>query len=206
MKTQRRQFKNYWIHPRFQTRYIGTLVGNAIISLLLFGYVIYSTYRDNIELILSMVPDPAEINERLAPSNNLLVFNFVFAGIVFIITTALVALIFSHKTAGPLFHIKKVAQKIHSGEMSSRIKLRPGDDFREVAEHLNSAFEKISNPEGKYFQLAQHDELSNIPMTLERLSTLVKQGYVTAENLVFEINEPDKKEPVGALLKNAGLS
>jgi hypothetical protein len=207
MTSQRRQFKNYWIHPRFQTRYIGTLVGNALISLCLFGYVVYSTYKDNFDLVLALVPDPAEIKDKLDVSNKILVYNFIFAGIIFIVTTGLVALIFSHKTAGPLFHIKKVAQKIHSGDTTSRIKLRPGDDFREVAEHLNSAFEKITNPNAKYFFLTDHREFANIPMTLDRISILIKQGYLSDDNLLFELSEPSKTpEKAAHLLKNAGIS
>jgi hypothetical protein len=157
-------------------------------------------------LILALVPDPTEIMEQLEISNNILAFNFFFAGAIFIITTALVALIFSHKTAGPLFQIKTVAQKIHDGEKSSRIKLRPGDDFRDVAEHLNSAFEKMTNPDARYFHIRDHKEFSNIPMTLERINVLLKQGYLSTENLICETSDPSKAEHIGTVLKNSGMS
>lgn len=201
MTKQRRRIKNYWIHPRFQTRYIGTMVINALVSLMIFGFVVYSTYKDNYELILSLVPDPTEIKEKMDISQKLLLFNFFFAGTVFIVTTAVVGLIFSHKTAGPLFQIKSIAKKIHSGDASSRIKLRPGDDFREVAEHLNSAFDKLTNPTVKYYVLKNNKELSNIPMTVERLRVLLQQGHVSEENLVVDLSQPDKSpERLGTFL------
>ena len=55
----------------------------------------------------------------------------------FLVLVALIGIVLSHRTAGPLYHFKKVFEEIRKGNKNARIQLRTNDEFSEVAESFN---------------------------------------------------------------------
>ena len=54
-----------------------------------------------------------------------------------------VGLVISHRTAGPMFQFMRVFRDIKAGKTETRLSLRPGDDFREVAQAFNEMMDKV---------------------------------------------------------------
>jgi len=63
---------------------------------------------------------------------------FIFLAIV-IFSAGFIALLFSHRIAGPIYRLKKLAEMLAEGKDIPPVKFRNYDEFKEVAE----AFEKL---------------------------------------------------------------
>lgn len=63
------------------------------------------------------------------------------AGYVFIALVLFIALLFSHRIAGPLYRIEKIINNItETGNIDQKIVLRKSDELHELAEALNKMF------------------------------------------------------------------
>jgi HAMP domain-containing protein len=59
---------------------------------------------------------------------------------------ALMGVLLSHRTAGPLYHFKRVFDEIRSGNPKQRVRLRPKDEFQDVAKSFNDMMDSLQNP------------------------------------------------------------
>lgn len=64
--------------------------------------------------------------------------------VLFFILITAVALILSHRAAGPIYHFKKIFDSIAKGEENQNINLRPKDYFKDVAESFNQMLKTLS--------------------------------------------------------------
>ncbi|MBI3557250.1 MAG: methyl-accepting chemotaxis protein, partial [Deltaproteobacteria bacterium] len=69
----------------------------------------------------------------------LMLGNGAFLGVI-----ALIGLIYSHRTVGPLYHFKRVFDEIKGGNMTARVRLRPKDDFQDVAVAFNEMMDALN--------------------------------------------------------------
>lgn len=152
MKKQRRKLKNYWIDSGFQSRYILTMLGSSLFCLSISGFVVWTFFNENYKTIVDLISASEEAFFKMQIELKILIFNLVLTGFAFLVSISAIGLFYSHKTAGPMYKVKQVANAILSGDVNTRIKLRPGDDFKDVAELLNSAFDKIKNPDENSMQ------------------------------------------------------
>jgi nitrogen fixation/metabolism regulation signal transduction histidine kinase len=84
-----------------------------------------------------------ELNVPMVVDLQGLFWNLVVVVILFVFMSIVFAIVLSHRTAGPMFKFKKVFTEIKEGNLQQRIILRPGDDFREVAEEFNAMMDKV---------------------------------------------------------------
>jgi methyl-accepting chemotaxis protein len=129
----RRSWTGILINPQFQMRYFLwiTFVGTSIV--VTYSVVIY---------IFFMRGEIADfpMDER-GFSNPMDVMGLVSLG--FVLMIALVAAVLSHRTAGALFHFKKVFNGIKAGDHTLRIRLRKNDDFKDVAAAFNEMMDEL---------------------------------------------------------------
>lgn len=72
---------------------------------------------------------------------------FFYFLIPVIVVIAITVIIFSHRIAGPLYHIEKKLNDIIQGVDSGPIRLRKGDELKEVADLFNKLIPMIKKPE-----------------------------------------------------------
>ena len=53
-----------------------------------------------------------------------------------ILCVGIISLIYSHRIAGPIYRLKKAIEALQEGKKISYIKLRPGDEFQDLADSL----------------------------------------------------------------------
>ncbi len=75
---------------------------------------------------------------------NVLFWNLTVVVILFVGMSIVFAVILSHRTAGPMFNFKKVFMAIRNGDRTARVTLRPGDDFRDVADEFNAMMDSLN--------------------------------------------------------------
>lgn len=145
MESRRRKLKNYWLNSQFQGRYIRALLASSCIAMVLYGVVFYRHVKENYDTLVKISPMPDESKEQLYKELNDIIMYLSASSAVFLVLVALIGLIYSHRVAGPLFKIKSVCKDICDGNVNARIKLRPNDEFRDVAEQLNKMIDKLQS-------------------------------------------------------------
>jgi nitrogen fixation/metabolism regulation signal transduction histidine kinase len=102
-----------------------------------YGFVFYKHIKENYDTLVKLSPVTDEVKSELYRELNQIVLYLSGFSLLFLLSVALIGLVYSHRVAGPLFKIKVVCKDICDGNLSARIALRPNDEFRDVAEQLN---------------------------------------------------------------------
>lgn len=188
---QRRQIKNFWLNPAYQGKYIGSLVASSLIVMVAFGFVFNLIVHENIEIVASITSMPEAAQKEIYSELNRLVVYLAIAGLVFLATVAGIGLVFSHRSAGPLFNVKAICRQIINGDLNARINLRPEDEFRDVAEFINASFDKIMFPNSKCLLLLDDTSPEPVSFPIERLRASLAEGRLKPTSLVKDPLNPD---------------
>lgn len=93
----------------------------------------------------------------------------VFALVVLVLygvaVIAIQAFRHSHQVAGPAYRIVKSLEQLREGDLTVRVKLRPGDELIEIADELNRVLDWLREhpPEGCDFEPAQDEPTTASP-------------------------------------------
>ncbi len=142
-KNKKRQLKNLFVNPRYQLRYMFWLTGSGLALVLINTVVFYSRVRENYEVLVEMSPMTDEAKSVLFSELSHIAFTLMLSSLAFLLLVSVIGLIFSHRTAGPLYHFQRVFNEIKAGKTKARIRLRPGDDFQNVASSFNEMMDQI---------------------------------------------------------------
>jgi methyl-accepting chemotaxis protein len=140
----RRKLKNYLINPTYQLKYVGWLALTGFVLFIFYALNIYFHIKENYSILVELSPMTADAKAQLYRELYALIFKLSCGSIVFVILVMGIGLVMSHRTAGPLYHFKRIFDAIREGNMDARINLRPKDDFLDVAKSFNDMMDKIS--------------------------------------------------------------
>jgi signal peptidase II len=120
--------KNLWINPRFQIKYILTIVGIGMSFAVINGVFAYTFLKVTID---DLVVGPAGMMER----RFLMPFFYTYAVIAagFMVSLFVFGRILSHRTAGPIYAFETYMRDLIRGK-DRKFKLRKGDDFKHLEE------------------------------------------------------------------------
>jgi len=129
------------IKKGLQLRYIGLIFIALILTSIVTGYTVFATGWTLFGQKLASVYPQGRLLHVLRGINMALVRNLIFVSpIIFIL-----GLLFSHKIAGPLYRIEKTIDEIAKGSLGLKIKLRRGDELKDLAEVVNGLTENLRN-------------------------------------------------------------
>ena len=139
----------FLINPRFQIRFSLVICSLVWISSLIYPFTIIELFSS----FTRMNPQAAEALK--GARTELLIFlgayQLLYIGIVFVLCIFL-----THKIAGPMYKLTNYLRNIAQGTAPSIITFRDGDNFPEVAEEVNNAFDRIAdNREDDYAYLTE---------------------------------------------------
>lgn len=143
-KGRRRGFKGWFVEPYKQVRLglIFLLVNFAFSALILgvFGYYIYEMY-EAVSTYFKLSGDESGVAMQkftvpLAIGGALI--------LLFVITTILVSVRYTHEIYGPLVNIHRNLDDILAGRAPTPIQLRDGDQLQDLAEKLNNVSERLN--------------------------------------------------------------
>lgn len=137
MNIQKRRI--YYIEKKFQTKYILLTIFLLLTYTFAFIIIIFSPY------ILTLSLDFYSLSEKAEAARTLLLLHSkVWPGIGGIILLfGALSIFITHKIAGPLYRLKKSLSEINEGNLEVKVKLRKGDDLKDLAEHVNMLAEEL---------------------------------------------------------------
>jgi len=135
---------------------------------IILGAVLGSILLINIVLIVGYMLDPQLLNR----------IDTIDTAIIALIELAIMGLIFylsllaSNKIAGPMYAFDKMLQRVREGDLTTRLHLRHGDIFVDVAEEMNQTFDTLC---------AQIEQLKTTVAQLQQLDTTTEQQALLDE-------------------------
>jgi signal peptidase II len=120
--------RNLWINPRFQIKYILTLVGIGSSFAVINGVFAYTFLKVTID---DLVVGPANMTERRFLIPFLVTYGIIAFG--FMVSLFVFGRILSHRTAGPIYAFETYVRDLIRGK-DRKFKLRRADDFKHLEE------------------------------------------------------------------------
>lgn len=174
--------RNYFINKKFQTdfsiKFLVIIVVEAVLAVGLFLYLSKGTLTTGYigsELKISRTYD------FFLPM--LLLSNIIIVGITGII--GIVVLVFmSHRIAGPMFRFERVLDRINTGDLTNRFKLREGDQFKELEERINQLTNTLDGKAGDL-----QSRITEISKLFSRLQIPAASAGQDSERLLQDISK-----------------
>ncbi len=134
----------YLIATQFQLKFVGIILVFMFIGAFISAFTIYYyTWLLLGEKLANIYPQGRLITI-------LKTSNMILLGRMLLITpmVAILAVLLSHRIAGPLYRIKKTLEEVAAGNYGLRIRLRRTDELQDVAESMNKVIEKLETCSG----------------------------------------------------------
>jgi hypothetical protein len=144
-KSRRRGFQGWFVEPYKQVRLglMFLLVNFCFATLIIgvFGYYVYDMY-DSVATYFKLSGAESAVAMQK--------FGFPIAMgsaliMLFIITTILVSVRYTHEIYGPLVSIHRYLDDVLAGRTPTPIQLRESDQLKDLANKLNSVAERVGN-------------------------------------------------------------
>ncbi|MDD5448969.1 MAG: methyl-accepting chemotaxis protein [Candidatus Omnitrophica bacterium] len=140
-KPKRIRRRQYLIKTRFQLKYTGIIILFMFAVAWAAGYTVYYTgWLLMGEKLANVYPQGRLIAIMRTINATLLLRVLLIAPFI-----ALLSVFLSHKVAGPLYRIERFIKQVASGDLSAKLKLRRGDDLKDVAEAINQMTDDLKN-------------------------------------------------------------
>lgn len=135
--------RNWLINPSYQLKYVFWITFTGLLLILIYSGLIYRYVHENYSLLVDLSPMTDEAKAQLYRELREIFLKVSGISVFFLMICAVFGIILSHRTAGPMYHFKRVFGQIKDGNRQSRVHLRPKDDFRDVAEAFNSMMDTL---------------------------------------------------------------
>lgn len=185
----RRLFRNLWIHPSYQGKYIGFLILSCLLAMISYGSVFYVFVKENFDSLMEVAPVSNVAQQNLRGDLNLTIINLLIVSFVFLVFVFVVGLLMSHKVAGPIYKIRQVCSKINRGDKSARVRIRRDDEFKEVVIYLNYTLDRLQHPEIPCYKIIRSKKHVGEILNLITLKKLLSEGELNSKDLVVEFEK-----------------
>jgi methyl-accepting chemotaxis protein len=202
--------KQFLINKTLQMHYMVTLLVPMLILLLFIGVVMFFSQKaflssmvqqfakginETIENGEFMQHDYATIVEQIksrigSMQGSILMGDLVrnsykilvIGMLIVLFEIGLLTIFISHKIAGPVFRLNKLANDFKSGDFTKKIHLRKGDKLTDVAEQFNLALDNIQNV---LRELCRTVEALEVETDHEKRQELMNNYRKVRENIKF---------------------
>lgn len=159
----------YIIKKKLQYKYIALVFLSMILTAFTIGADIYYTMNKAYADAGYMVSFPTFISA---------ISTLIILKTIILITLMIsVAVLVSHKLAGPIYRFEKSCEVIGTGDFSYRVNLRKGDELMELKDEFNKMLESLSK------------KLSNDREKTTRISSGIEDMIETIKNKKFTDRE-----------------
>jgi methyl-accepting chemotaxis protein len=173
--------RKYLIKKGLQFRYIGIVFALVILASIVTGYTVFATGWTLLGEKLASVYPQGRLLYVFKAVNMALMRNLLLASpFIFVL-----ALLFSHRIAGPVYRLERSLDEIARGNLALQIKLRRGDELQDLAEIINTMTENLR----KTVVLSREASLS-IQKDLQSLKNIISsqpQDFTKLESTVNDL-------------------
>ena len=133
--------REYYIYREIQSKYIRLTLLLMVLVCLIMGFTINETSLGILTQKLSNVYPAEGLKGIYSILNSTLILRLLIMVPVIIVAT----MYLSHCVAGPVYRMEKELREIGEGDLSRRIVLRKNDDFKKLADEINSFTNQVDS-------------------------------------------------------------
>ncbi|MBI4335638.1 MAG: methyl-accepting chemotaxis protein [Candidatus Omnitrophica bacterium] len=172
--------RTYLIKSRFQLKYTGLILLFMFIVAWLVGYTVYYTgWLLMGERLANVYPQG-----RLVAIMRTIDLTLFLRLLLVTPLVALVSILLSHRIAGPVYRIEQFLKSVAQGDLSMKLRLRKGDELRDLADAINEMTSDLKNRVNKLKGLTNMAELE-----LEKLKMMLGEGIPDIKIVKSEVDE-----------------
>ena len=178
---------NYLVAKNLQLRYVGIIILLMFVTALTCSYIIYYTVMILMgEKLANIYPQG-----RLTAIINTVNLRILFSLLLITPIVSMIGIFLSHKIAGPIYRIDKFLGDMATGNLSSRIVLRKGDELMSVADKINILNDslKVTMGSQKSTMVKVVTELSELKKMIHSKSSDISLLDKNIERLQGEIRD-----------------
>lgn len=124
--------RNYFIHKRIQTKYAILTVSLLLLYTMILLVAVFAPYA------MALFSDLPLSERSQAAEVFLMLDKDIWPGIgLIILLFGVLSIFITHKLAGPVYVIERMARNMAEGDLTVRAHLRDGDDLHDLAEYMN---------------------------------------------------------------------
>lgn len=171
--------KKFLVKTTFQFKYAALLVFAILFVVAIVGWNLYYEAGS----IMFDRTRSGDVVDLVVAYNRMLLRSLP----IIILTVVGVSIFVSHQVAGPLVHLEKGMRQVSEGDLTENMKLRRGDEFKEIAEMFNDMVSGI-----KGLVIEDREQLQKIILKLEDLKNKIDKGGanpVEFESLIAELKK-----------------
>jgi len=142
-----RKMMNYLLQPFLQLK-IGLYTAFLSVFFCTFmGWFLYKKLNSFTDVAVTLTEADDEIYMMLSSYMSTVATTAIILGSAFIVLNLLISIYYTHKMVGPTIAFRRHIKQLKNGNYDSRVVIRNGDAFSEVADELNQLTEVLA---GKY--------------------------------------------------------
>ncbi len=177
--------RNFFIDRQFQLKYI---------LLVIFMLLLYTIVFVGILFIPQLLPliFNSPLDEKVKAAEILLLYHKHVWPAVFIVIPlfGFFSIFLTHKIAGPVYRLKMKLQQMTAWRLDSRVTLRKGDDFQELADCVN-----LLSDELKCFLTDLRNNYESLSQDIDEIEMQIRIGKIdeiTGKGLIERLNASRK--------------
>ncbi len=168
--------RKFLVKTTFQFKYAGLLIFAILFVVAVVGWNLYYEAGS----ILLDKTRSGDIVDLVSAYNHMLLRGLPMILLVIVV----VSIFISHEVAGPLVHLEKSMARIGQGDLTEKITLRKGDEFKEIALLFNDMTGGI-----KQIVIKDREHLQRIIFKMEDLKNKIGQGVAKPEEIEELVKE-----------------
>ncbi|MCE5299375.1 MAG: methyl-accepting chemotaxis protein, partial [Spirochaetia bacterium] len=130
------------------------------------------------------VPEASKkLGDIFIQTGELLIVPVLLLSVLFVIA----GIILSHKVAGPLYRVERVADELAKGNLSVRVRFRKADDIQDLARTLNNMIAGIGEIVSEDKKITE--QLSGLALRLKEVTGREKGMKKEIKETIDELNE-----------------
>ena len=133
--------KNRLPNPRFQLRWIGTILGYCALALIVQTLVVGAQVAQSAQDFTASEANPLQL------INVILIRSLLMAAFLVLPCLAIMALKRTFVTAGPLYRFEQHLKQVAAGEWPGECRIREGDEHQNLCDLINAALESARQME-----------------------------------------------------------
>lgn len=132
--------RRFLLKPRAQIRLSVVASGIVLIALVVFNLTLYSATMRTAALVLENAPETAAL---VKAQDRIDVYVLVLLSSLFVLGTFVMGIVETHRTVGAAFNIERRLHEMENGNYAVRVRLRKGDQLRELETAVNRLGESL---------------------------------------------------------------
>jgi methyl-accepting chemotaxis protein len=173
--------KIYIINKEFQLKYLFTIISMIAISVLTVSFITFYVIWDNVIKEFFFIPEAAKkLTDIFIRTSEIAGgFTLLILGIF-----AVAGIFLSHRVAGPLYRVERVAEELSKGNLDVNVRFRKSDELHSLADSMNKMIGGI-----KGMVVEDKKIIGNLSSVSEKLSVDVKKQKGLKRDVVSTIKK-----------------